>query len=111
MEEIIETYKKSRFRRNIAFVVMLLSWALMTALIIVGVLVFPAQMTPFMIAALLAGGAGTAAYFALNHIFYARERDICAAMLKKRMPTDKAMAIARELKLDMKILRIYVDGV
>lgn len=111
MEKKVEAYKNARVRRNIAFVVMLLSWALMIAFIIFGALVFPARMTPFMIAALFAGGAGTAVYFALNHVFYARERNVCAAMLQARMTADKASAIARELRLDMKILKVYFDGV
>lgn len=55
MDEIVELYRKARFRRNIAFAAMLLSWAAMTVLICVGVIVLTDYMTPFMIFALLAG--------------------------------------------------------
>lgn len=111
MEKIIGLYGKARFRRNISFAVMLLSWAEMVALIVVGVTVLTGYMTTFMILAMLAGGAGTTAYFVLNNRFYARERDVCAAMLRAKIPTEEIAVLARELKLDMKILRIYVDGV
>lgn len=111
MDEIVELYRKARFRRNIAFAAMLLSWAAMTVLICVGVIVLTDYMTPFMIFALLAGGAGTAAYFALNYRFYARERDVCAALMRAKMSGEEIMQLARELRLDMKILKIYIDGV
>lgn len=90
---------------------MLLSWAAMVALIVVGVTLLTDYMTPFMILAILVGGAGTAAYFALNYRFYARERDVCAAFLRAKMPTEEIAVLACELKLYMKILRIYVDKV
>ena len=111
MAEIIKLYKKARFIRNIAIAVMLLSWAVMIALIVVGVLVFLEQMTLFMIAALLIGGAGTAAYFVLNLRLYARENDVCAEILRTKIPVNEAKELVRELKLDMNILRLYVDGV
>lgn len=111
MKKIIELYRKARFRRNIAFAAMLLFRAAMTALIVVGTIVLSGYMTPFMILAMLAVGAGTTAYFVLNYRFYARERDVCAAMLRAKMSTGEIAVLARELKLNMKILRIYVDGV
>lgn len=111
MEEIIGSYRKARSRRNIAFAAMLLSWAAMITLICVGVIVFIDYMTPFMILAILVGGAGTAVYFALNYRFYARERDVCAALMREKMPIDEITHLARKLRLDLKILRIYVDGV
>lgn len=111
MEKIIGLYRKARFRRNIAFAAMLLSWVVMIALICVGVIVLIDYMTPFMILALLVGGAGTAAYFALNHRFYASERDVCAALARSKMSVGDIAVLAHKLKLDFKILRIYIDGV
>lgn len=111
MDDIIKSYRKARFRRNIAFAAMLLSWAAMIALICVGVIVLIDYMTPFMILALLVGGAGTAAYLALNYRFYARERDVCAALARSKMSVGEIADLAHKLKLDLKILRIYIDGV
>lgn len=111
MDRITELYRKTRFRRNIAFAVMLLSLAAMVALICVGVIVLIDYITPLMILAKLVGGAGTAAYFVLNHRFYAMERNVCAAILRTKISAEEIAVLARELKLDMKILRIYIDGV
>lgn len=111
MDDIIKSYRKARSRRNIAFAAMLLSWAAMIALICVGVIVLIDYMTPFMILSLLAGAAGTAAYFALNNRFYARERDVCAALARSEISVGEIADLAHKLKLDLKILRNYIDGV
>lgn len=111
MKEVVVLYKTARVQRNISFVVMILAWAMMITLICVGVMIFTGNMTAFMIAGLLVGGAGTVAYFVLNHRFLARERDVCAEILRARLSAEEILSLTRELKLDRKILKIYIDGV
>lgn len=111
MKEVVESYKNARLQRNISFVAMLFAWAAMIALISVGAMLFTENMTAFMIAGLLAGGAGTTAYFVLSHRLLTRECDVCAEILRARLPAEEIISLTRELKLDKKTLKIYIDGV